>query len=128
VDEQCLYFGASLSAEGCEHRRAIDGLKCSYNVRRLVRLHGFEHRRCFAWLELLKEIGSCLGTHLVEDIASVVWGKVLEQVDGTFFIKGLKNVGGIVGVVFSKLFPRVMVSVEVFLGLLWPLTSEIAKR
>jgi hypothetical protein len=63
--------------------------------------------------------------HLIEDLARMVRGQVLEKVNRSLFIERLKNVCRVVGIVLCQFFPRVMVRIEILLGLVWPLTSEI---
>jgi hypothetical protein len=63
--------------------------------------------------------------HLIEDLARMVRGQVLEKVNRSLLIERLENVCSVVRIVLSQLFPRVVVRIEILLGLVWPLASEI---
>jgi hypothetical protein len=66
--------------------------------------------------------------HLIEDLPRMVRWQVLEKVNRSLFIERLKDVCCVVRIVLRQLFPSVVVRIEILLGFIWSLASEIPER
>jgi hypothetical protein len=66
--------------------------------------------------------------HLVKYITGFVGGEFLEKVCCPFFVESFEDVSSVMRVVARELLPRVMVGIEVVLGLIRSSASEFADR
>ena len=56
--------------------------------------------------------------HLIEDITSLIGGEFLEEVSGTLFVDCLQNVRSVMWIDTGQFLPRLVVRIEVVLGLI----------